>query len=158
LGCRRFRNYKHILQTSLDGQWIDGGEFPLALGSYATIPKAKRGGAIDRAESRFLDIVHMDIIFGDCILVGGFCYALVLVDRATRYNWVYGLKDLSADSILSALRNFKADASSYARCFRSDCDPKLFGKRIWDHLIDNNSNVVAAPAGRQSANGLVESH
>ncbi len=41
LGCRRFRNYKHILQTSLDGQWIDGGEFPLALGSYATIPKAK---------------------------------------------------------------------------------------------------------------------
>ncbi len=40
LGCRRFRNYKHILQTSLDGQWIDGGEFPLALGSYATIPKA----------------------------------------------------------------------------------------------------------------------
>jgi hypothetical protein len=84
----------------------------------------------------------MDIIFGDCILVGGFCYALVLVDRATRYNWVYGLKDLSADSILSALRNFKADASSYARCFRSDCDPKLFGKRIWDHLIDNNSNPM----------------
>ena len=25
LGCRRFRNYKHILQTSLDSQWIDGG-------------------------------------------------------------------------------------------------------------------------------------
>jgi hypothetical protein len=34
----------------------------------------------------------------------------------------------------------------------------LFEKRIWDHLIDNNSNVVAAAAGRQSANGLVESH
>jgi len=112
LGCRRFRNYKHILQTSLDGQWIDGGEFPLALGSYATIPKAKCGGAIDRAGSRFLDIVHMDIAFGDCVLVGGFRYALVLVDRATRYNWVYGLKDLSADSTLSALRNFKADAGS----------------------------------------------
>jgi hypothetical protein len=41
LGCRCFRNYKHILQTSLDGKWIDGGEFPLALGSYATITKAK---------------------------------------------------------------------------------------------------------------------
>jgi len=112
LGCRRFRNYKHILQTSLDGQWIDGGEFPLALGSYVTIPKAKRGGAIDRADSCFLDIVHMDIAFGDCISVGGFRYALILIDRATRYNWVYGLKDLSADSILSALRNFKADAGS----------------------------------------------
>ena len=42
----------------------------------------------------------MDIIFGDCISVGGFRDALVLVDRATRYNWVYGLKDLSADSIV----------------------------------------------------------
>jgi hypothetical protein len=68
------------------------------------------------------------------------------------------LKDLSADSILSALRNFKADAGSYACCFRSDCNAKLFGKRIRDHLIDNNSKVVAAPAGRQSSNGLVESH
>ena len=70
LGCRRFRNYKHILQTSLDGHWIDGGEFPLALGPYATIPKAKRGGAIDRADSRFLDMVHMDIAFGSSSLTG----------------------------------------------------------------------------------------
>jgi hypothetical protein len=98
----------------------------------------------------------MDIALGDCVSVGGFRYALILVDRATRYNWVYGLKDLSADSILSALRNFKADAGSYARCFRLDCDAKLFGKRIRDHL--NNSKVIAAPAGHQSSNGLVESH
>jgi hypothetical protein len=158
LGCRRFRNYKHVLQTSLDGQWIDGGEFPLALGSYATIPKSNRGGEIDHSKSCFLDVVHIDIAFGDCVSVGGFRYALILVDRATRYNWVYGLKDLSADSILSALRNFKADAGSYARCFRSDCDTKLFGTRIREHLIDNNSNIVATPAGRQSSNGLVESH
>jgi hypothetical protein len=53
MGCRCFRNYKHILQTSLDGQWIDGGEFPLALGSYATIPKAAQGGDIDHTKSFF---------------------------------------------------------------------------------------------------------
>ena len=34
----------------------------------------------------------------------------------------------------------------------------LFEKRIRDHLIDNNSNVVAAAACHQLANGLVESH
>jgi hypothetical protein len=100
----------------------------------------------------------MDIVFGDCVSVGGFCYALVLVDQAARYNWVYGLKDLSADSILLALHNFKADAGSYARCFHSDCNPKLFEKRIRDHLIDNSCTVVAAPATRQSANGLVKLH
>jgi hypothetical protein len=158
LGCRPFQNYKHILQTSLDGKWIDGGEFPLALGSYATIPKAKRGGNIDQTKSYFLDVVHVDIAFGDCISVGGFCYALILVDRATRYNWVYDLMDLSSDSILSALRYFKTDAGSYACCFRLDCDAKLFGMRIREHLINNDSNIVAAAAGCQLANGLVESH
>ncbi len=90
--------------------------------------------------------------------MGFFCYALILVDRATCYNWVYGLKDLLSDSILSALRFFKADAGSYARCFRSNCDAKLFGTCIQEHLINNDSNIVATAAGRQSANGLVKSH
>jgi hypothetical protein len=89
---------------------------------------------------------------------GGFAKALILVDRVTRYNWVYGLKDLLSDSILSALRYFKADAASYARCFRLDCDAKLFGTRIQEQLIDNDSNIVATAVGRQSANGLVKSH
>ncbi len=158
MGCRCFRNYKHILQTSLNGKWIDGGEFPLALGSCATILKANRGDVIDQATSYFLEVTHVDIAFGDCASVGGFCYALILVDRATCYNWVYGLKDLLGDSILLALCYFKADAGSYARCFHLDCDAKLFGLGIWEHLINNNSNIMAAAAGRQSANGLVESH
>jgi hypothetical protein len=156
LGCRRFRNYKHILQTSLNRKWIDGGEFLLALSSYATIPKANQGGTIDQAQSPFLDIVQINIAFGNCVSVGRFCYVLILVDRATCYNWVYGLKDLLGDSILLALCNFKANAGSYGRCFRSDCDTKLFEKRIQEHLINHNSNIVATVADCQSSNGLVE--
>ncbi len=34
----------------------------------------------------YLDFVHVDITFGDCVLVGGFCYTLIFVDWATRYN------------------------------------------------------------------------
>jgi hypothetical protein len=90
--------------------------------------------------------------------VGGFRYSLIFVDRATRYNWVFGLKDLSKESILSAFCLFRADAGSYARCFHCDCDPKLFGTTIWEHLIDNNSNIIAVAAGRQSSNSLVELH
>ncbi len=102
----------------------------MLLGSYTTIPKAPRGGSIDREDSFFLDVVHVDIAFNDCVSVGGFHYSLIFVDRATRYNWVFGLKDLSKESILSAFRLFRADAGSYARCFRCDCDPKLFGTAI----------------------------
>ena len=47
LGCRHFRNYRHITQTSLNGECVNGGEFPLSIGSYMTILKAPRGGSID---------------------------------------------------------------------------------------------------------------
>ncbi len=112
MGCRKFRNYKHILDVSWDGAWVNGGEFPMSLGSYATVPKAKRGTSLDRTSYKFLDAVHMDIAFGDCVSVGGYRYALILVDRATHYNWVFGLKTLSSDCILSALRLFRAAAGS----------------------------------------------
>jgi hypothetical protein len=113
-GCRWFRNYKHIIQTSLDGQWIDGGEFPVLLGAFMTILKAPQSGTIDRKQSFYLNNVHVDIAFGDCVLAGGFRYSLLFVDQATRYNWVFGLKDLSSASILAAFHLFCADAGSYA--------------------------------------------
>ncbi len=130
----------------------------MSLGSFATIPKAKRNGPLDRTFYRFLDAVHMDIAFGDCVSVGGYCYALILVNRATRYNWAFGLKTLSSECILAALCLFRAAAGSLACCFYCNCDPKLFGRAISNYRVDNSSKVVAAPAKRQSSNGLVESH
>ncbi len=80
------------------------------------------------------------------------------MDCAPQYNWTFGLKLLSSDCILLALGLFWASAGALARCFYCDCDAKLFGTAISEYLIDNQSKVVAAPAKRQSSNGLVESH
>ena len=157
-GCRKLRNYKHLMLASKDGQFIEGGEFPTSIGGYTTIPKAPRGSSIDRTKYKYLDIVHMDIAFGDCMAVGGARYALILVDRATRYNWVFSLKSLSSADIITALKLFRAEAGRLATEFRCDCDEKLFGSAIRSFLHDAQSKVAAAPAGRQSANGLVESH
>jgi len=158
IGCRKFRNYKHILDVSRHGECVNGSKFPMSLGSYATIPKAKWGTSLDRTSYKFLDAVHMDIAFGDCVSVGGYGYALILVDRATRYNWAFSLKTLSSDCILLALCLSCAAAGSLARCFYCDCDPKLYGRAISDYLVENSSKVVATPAKRQSSNDLVESH
>jgi hypothetical protein len=79
-GCRCFRNYQHIIATSKDGTLLNFGEFPLSLGSYATILKAPRGKPIDHLPSKYLDIVHVDIAFGDCVSIGGFKYTLIFVD------------------------------------------------------------------------------
>ncbi|KAL7527259.1 hypothetical protein ACHAWF_003100, partial [Thalassiosira exigua] len=100
----------------------------------------------------------MDIAFGDCLSVGGTRYALILVDRACRYNWVFRLKSLSSEEIIGALKSFRAEAGRLATLFRCDCDEKLFGSAIWSFLHAGNSCVEAAPSGWQSANGLVESH
>ena len=42
----------------------------MSLGSFGTIPKVKRNGPLDRTSYRFLDAIHMDIAFGDCVSVG----------------------------------------------------------------------------------------
>jgi hypothetical protein len=100
----------------------------------------------------------MDIAFSDCLSIGGFCYALILVDSATWYNWTFGLKTLMSNSILSTLRLFRASAGSLTLCFYSDCDVKLFGTTISEYLINSKSKVVTAPAKCQSSNSLVKSH
>jgi hypothetical protein len=64
MGCCNFHNNKHLLLVSRDGEWVEGGEFPLSLVSYATIPKAKRGGTLDTTKYCYLDAIHMDIAFG----------------------------------------------------------------------------------------------
>jgi hypothetical protein len=158
MGCRKFHNYKHLIQVSQDGTWVDGGKFPPSLGSFATIPKSNWGKLLDRRCYLYLDAVHVDIAFGDCLLVGGFRYTLILVDRATWCNWTFGSKDLSLSFILDAFCLFQALAKSLAWCFYSDCDLKLFGTAICKYLIDGSSKIIAKPAKCQSFNGLVESH
>jgi hypothetical protein len=137
---------------------MDGGEFPASLGSYAMIPKSNSGGPIGCCKYKYLDVVHMDIAFGNCLTVEGSRYALILVDRATWYNWAFGLKNLLLDAILVAIRLFCAAAGSLVKCFLCDCDLKLFGTAISKYLIDSDSKVVAAPAKRQLSNYLVKSH
>jgi hypothetical protein len=110
--------------------------------------------------SCYLDVVHVNIAFWDCVAPSGYCHELIFFDQATRYNWVFCLKCLSSDWILLAFHLFWADVGLCVWCFWLDCDTKLFGTKIRKHLINSDSNIIAAVAGHQSANGygLVEWH
>jgi hypothetical protein len=157
-GCWRFRNYQHLIQSSKDGTFVDSGKFPASIGFYATLPKAARGKPIDCTPSKYLNIVHINIAFGDCLSIGGYKYALIFVDRATWYNWCFGLKSLHHNDIIAGFMAFWAEAGSLPRQFRCNCDEKLFGSHIRSFLHLQRLSIMAAPAGRQSVNGLVESH
>jgi hypothetical protein len=105
-GCHHFRNYWHLVAASNDGTFIDTGEFPVSIGTYATIPKASYRKPIDRTPAKFLDVVHLDIAFGDCLSIRRFKYALIFVDQTTWYNWCFGLKSLHSDEICAAFLAF----------------------------------------------------
>eukprot|EP00978_Attheya_sp_CCMP212_P044287 scaffold306007_cov49-Attheya_sp.AAC.1 len=91
------------------------GEPAPTLGDFATIPKSNRNTTGLARPKRYLDSVHMDIGYVDCIGIGGFCYVLVLVDCCTRYCWVYGLSSITGTSIVLALEEFALDAGGLPR-------------------------------------------
>ena len=88
--------------------------------------KPNKGKSLTK-QRHYLDKVNMDIVFGDCLGLGGFRYALLLVDVATRYCWVYGMQALTSNEIISCLEQFAAAAGSNPKCFHSDFDKKLIG-------------------------------
>ncbi len=112
-----FSQLLNIILTTKDGILINTDEFPLFLCTYATTPNAPRGKAIDRLPEKYLDTVHVDIAFGDCVSVGGFKFALILVDCATCYNWTFGLKSLQHNDIQAAFLAFRDEAGSFACLF-----------------------------------------
>ena len=103
---------------------------------------------IIKKHRRYLKKVHMDIVFGDCLALGGFRYALMLVDVATRYCWIYGLPSLTSSHIVDALESFRADAGKIPRMFHSDFDKKLIGGKALKWIKTAGSRIIAAPAGR----------
>ncbi len=137
---------------------LNSREFPLSLGSYATIPKAPRDKSTNPLPLKYLNILHVDIAFGDCVSIGCFKYALIFVYHATHYKWTFDLKLLQHNNILAAFLSFWDKAGSFARQFNCNCNEKLFGSAVQSFLHKNNSSIATSPAGCQSSNGLVELH
>jgi transposase InsO family protein len=154
-GCRRFKNQNHLIAASSNAQLIKSGELPPTLGDFATINSPAKGKPLLQPR-KYLDKVHLDIVFGDCLALGGFRYAIVLVDVATRYCWVFGMQALTSNEIISALNSFTSIAGMVPKTFHSDFDQKLIGGKARQWILEAGSRIIAAPSNRQSSNGLVE--
>jgi hypothetical protein len=72
---------------------------PTTIGDYTNINNPPKGKPLKK-RWKYLEKVHLDIVFGDCVALGGYCYALILVDAATRFTWVFGLTSLSSTDII----------------------------------------------------------
>ena len=74
----------------------------------------------------------MDIVFGDCVTLGGHRYALLLA---------------------SALKQFKSDAGRLPHRFHFNFYRKLISGNALRWILLNGSYIISAPAGRQYLNG-----
>jgi len=154
-GCRRFKSQSYLIAASKNASPINTGEFSTTLGNYATMDKPAQEKTLTKRR-KYLEKVHLDIVFGDCLALGGYRYGLLLVDVATRYTWFYGLTSLTNLEIISGLKAFASDAGGYPKRFHADFDQIFIGGAALRH-INKHSKIIAAPSHQQSSNGLVES-
>ena len=152
---RRFRNYEYFGRTSKDSKFFQEGEPCPSIGKFSNLQKRSRCKALAPTD-QYLDKVHLEIVFGDTISNLGYRYAILLIDRATKYIRFYGVKSLMFECIIKALKQFRADAGSLSKQFRYDYDQKLLGGNTCRWVYCAESKIIGFPSGHQSANGLAE--
>lgn len=71
---------------------------------------------------------------------------------------MFPLRSLTKEEIKAGFNLFRAETGIFTKCFCCNCNSKLFGNIIKRYLASNQSDIIHVAAGRQSSNGLVESH
>ena len=126
-------------------------------GETATMPSKRRNTSTSTKPKNYSDIWHADIGFGPCAAIGGIRYTLMLVDKHSRFKFIYGLKNLTS-SLLKAMKQFVIDAGVPPKLIRTDFDHKIIGGKVKDFLLDKGIKTEASPPYRQHQNGLIERH
>ena len=115
----RFRNVQSIIKelqhtsekfrlSTLDKEPI------LDLGEISTIDKSKRNTTPLDLPRNLGDVVHMNILFGSNTSLNGVKYALFIVNKATRFKFIYPLKCLKND-ILFAIQKFALEIKTFPK-------------------------------------------
>ena len=120
--------------------------------SFTTTPNPPKVNPVKKRQ-KYVDKFHMDIIFSECLALGGYRSTLLLVDVATRYCWIYGMSYFYSTYITSALETFKSDAGHSPRMFHLYFDRKLINGKTLRWIITNHLKIMA-PAGCKYSNGL----
>ena len=88
-----------------------------------------------------LEVVGVDIGYGDGVAVGGAKYVLALVDQCITETFVYPMQGLSGGDVCEALWKFFIDAGGFPRTIQCDFDHRLIGGRAAALLQSHGTSI-----------------
>ena len=125
-------------------------------GETASIKAMRRNTKAESPATAYSDLWHMDIGYGPCRSIGGYSHTLLFVDSASRYQYVYPLKNLTT-SLLKNVKRFFKDCKTKPKTIRTDFDNTLISGKVAEYIEETQQvDLEAAPPHRQHQNGLVE--
>ena len=83
--CRKFYNQKHCTAAT-NASLVNSDLLLSTICSFSTVANPPKVNTTEKWR-QYLDKVHMDILFGECVNLWGHWYALLIVDVSTRYCW-----------------------------------------------------------------------
>ena len=154
-GCQHFKQPHLVAAASENARLIHTGELPPTLGAFAIMTNPPRGKSI-RKRQKYSQKFHMDIVFGDYVALGGFRYASLLVNVATRYCWVYGVTSIKSGAVVDALNHFRVEAGGVSKKFHANFDKKLIGGKALGVYLNlgramNHGRLFRSPQAPMSA-------
>jgi hypothetical protein len=108
------------------------------------INRGAHGGPVPRP-SWARHTIGANIGYGEGVGPGGYKYCLFLVNLATRYTWVYGLSDLTRESLVDALWRFFVDAGGFPKRFRCDFHRWFLQGKVGRLLRSHGVKIGASP-------------
>lgn len=146
LGFRTLKTLKPFELVSQNTvQFVNAGEIPLNHSDFTTIQRHTSNKNPAERPKHFFDVAHMDITYGDTVVPGGIKFALIIVDRKTRYNYILPLKDCKGSSITEALLQLKSMAGKLPRILYTDFDSKLLSTKVRTWYNSHGGIILAAP-------------
>eukprot|EP00957_Ditylum_brightwellii_P198826 15155136-Ditylum_brightwellii.AAC.1 len=107
----------------------------------------------------FGDSMHFDIGYGVKHGLDGVKYSILFVDRATKYDFLYPLRNFTTD-LIAAVKQLIADMGFAPKCVIADFEMKLICSAMKEFFTKKGTIVEASPPSpnHQQQNGLVQRH
>ena len=134
---------------------VDNDQEIPTIGELVNRKRGKRRQKVSNATVP-LEVVGMDIGYGEGTSYSGSKYVLVLVDQCTSNSFTYGMQGASGGDVFEALWKFCINAGGFPKTIQCNFDPRLIGGKAAALLRSHGTGVRVAPPCRQDKNCLVE--